>query len=78
MRRTKDIFLVYGGSDLKLKCYSDSNFQSELDDSKSSSGYVFTLNGRVVSWKNFKQQTVANSTTEVKYIAASEATKEAI
>ena len=49
LRRTKDIFLVYGGSDLKLESYSDSSFQSDPDDSKSTSGYVFTLNGGAVS-----------------------------
>ena len=49
LRRTKDIFLVYGGSDLKLEAYSDSSFQSDPDDSKSISGYVFTLNGGAVS-----------------------------
>ena len=26
LRRTKDIFLIYGGSDLKLKDYTDSSF----------------------------------------------------
>ena len=70
--------MVYGGSDLKLESYSDSSFQSDPDDSKSTSGYVFTLNGGAVSWKSSKQQTVADSTTEAEYIAASEATKEAI
>ena len=54
LRRTKDIFLVYVGSDLKLEGYSDSSFQSDPDDSKSISGYVFTLNGGVVSWKSSK------------------------
>ena len=49
LRGTKDIFLVYGGSDLKLESYSDSSFQSDPDDSKSTSGYVFTLNGGTVS-----------------------------
>ncbi|XP_074374556.1 secreted RxLR effector protein 161-like [Apium graveolens] len=49
LRRTKEIFLVYGGSELKIEGYTDSNFQSEIDDSKSMSGYVFTLNGEAVS-----------------------------
>ena len=35
LRRTKDVFLVYGGSDLKLEAYSDSSFQLDPDDSKS-------------------------------------------
>ena len=78
LRRTKDIFLVYGGSDLKLEAYSDSSFQSDPDDSKSISGYVFTLNNGAVSWKSTKQQTVADSTTEAEYIAVSEAAKEAV
>ena len=49
LRRTKDIFLIYGGSELKLEGYTDSSFQSDPDDSKSTSGYVFTLNGGAVS-----------------------------
>ena len=58
--RTKDVFLIYEGSELKLEGYIDSSFQSDLDDSKSISGYVFTINGGAVSWKSFKQQTVAD------------------
>ena len=78
LRRTKVVFLIYGGSDLKLEGYTDSNFQSDPDDSKSISGYMFTINGGAVSWKSSKQQTVADSTTEAEYIAASEAAKEAV
>jgi hypothetical protein len=37
---------------------------------------VFVLNGGVVSWKNSKQETTADSTLETEYIVASEPAKE--
>jgi len=77
LRRTKESFLVYGGeTELVVKGYTDASFQSDPDDSRSQSGYVFILNGGAVSWKSSKQETTADSTTEAEYIAASEAAKE--
>ena len=77
LRRTKDMFLVYGGdSELVVNGYTDASFQTDRDDSRSQSGYVFILNGGAVSWKSSKQETTADSTTEAEYIAASEAAKE--
>ena len=78
LRRTKDQFRIYGDSKLKLKGYIDASFASDKDDSKSISGYVFTLNGGAVSWKSFKQATIAYSTTKAEYITASEAVKEVV
>ncbi|GJX92417.1 hypothetical protein Tco_0345743 [Tanacetum coccineum] len=48
------------------------------DDTKFQLGYVFVLNGGVVDWKNAKQSTIAISSTEAAYIAAAEASMEAI
>ena len=45
LRNTKDHWLIYGQPDLKLVGYTDSNFHSDRDDSKSVSGFVFILNG---------------------------------
>ncbi|KAK9006405.1 hypothetical protein V6N11_035445 [Hibiscus sabdariffa] len=73
LRRTKDVFLVYGGEEeLRIKGYTDASFQTDKDDLRSQSGFVFCLNGGVVSWKSSKQDTVAE------YIAASEAAKEVV
>jgi hypothetical protein len=58
--------------------HTDSSFQTDIDDSKSQLGFVFTLNGGVVRWKSSKQYTVADSTTEAEYIAASKAAKEGV
>ena len=71
--------MVYGGQDeLKFVGYSGASFQTDRDDGKSQTGWVFTLNGGSVSWKSSKQATVADSTCESEYIAATEAVKEAM
>jgi hypothetical protein len=70
---------VFGGEEeLIVKGYNDASFQTDADDSKSQSSFVFCLNGGVVSWESSKQNTVADSTTEAEYIAASEAAKEVV
>ncbi|KAK1647801.1 hypothetical protein QYE76_065606 [Lolium multiflorum] len=79
LKRTKDMFLCYGGDqELVVTSYTDASWNTGPDDSKSQSGYVFMLNGAAVSWMSAKQCTVAKSSTESKYIAASEASSEAI
>ena len=71
------MFLVYGGAaELRVEGYTDADFQSDVDDRSSNSGYVFTLNGGAVSWKSKKQSVIADSTTEAEYVAAAEAGKE--
>jgi hypothetical protein len=79
LRRTKDSFLIYGGQEeLAVIGYTDASFQTDKDDFRSQSGYVFCLNGGAVSWKSSKQDTVVDSTTEAEYIAASSAAKEVV
>nr|GFA81721.1 hypothetical protein [Tanacetum cinerariifolium] len=45
---------------------------------KSQTGYVFVLNGGVVDWKSAKQSIFATSSLEAEYIAAFDASKEAV
>ena len=79
LKRTKDMFLVYGGDDeLVVKGYVDASFDTNPDDSKSQTGYVFILNGGVVSWCSSKKSVVAGSTCEAEYIAASEPAHEGV
>jgi hypothetical protein len=79
LRRTRDVFLVYGGEEeLVVNGYTDASFQTDTDDSQSQSCFVFTINGGAVSWKSSKQETVTDSTAEAEYIAASGAAKEGV
>ena len=79
VRLASQPFLVYGGDEeLVVKGYIDASFDTDLDDSKSQTGYMYTLNGGVVSWCSSKQSIVAGSTCEAEYMAASEAAHEAI
>ncbi|KAL0359927.1 UNVERIFIED_CONTAM: Retrovirus-related Pol polyprotein from transposon TNT 1-94 [Sesamum angustifolium] len=54
LRRTKDMFLFYESGELILESDIDASFQSDDDDAKSQSGFVFKRNGGVVAWKSSK------------------------
>ncbi|GJX47725.1 hypothetical protein Tco_0272915 [Tanacetum coccineum] len=44
LRNTKDMFLVYGGNpstELRVECYCDAGFETDRDDTKSQTGYVW-------------------------------------
>ena len=60
-----------------LEGYCDANWISDTKDSKSTSGYVFTLGGAAVSWKSTKQTCIARSTMESEFIALDKAGEEA-
>ena len=49
LRRIKDYMLMYGWNALILIGYTDSDFMSDKDLRKSTSGHVFTLGGGAVS-----------------------------
>ncbi|KAL4355175.1 hypothetical protein GQ457_06G011990 [Hibiscus cannabinus] len=79
LRRTKDVFIVYGGEEnIGIKGYTDASFQTNKDDSRSQSGFVLYIKGGVVSWKSSKQDTIVDSTIEAEYITASEAAKDSV
>ena len=67
-KRTKDMFLVYGGDkELIVNGYIDASFDTDPDDSKSQTGYVFTLNGGAVSWCSSKE--VQNGSSKERVLA---------
>ncbi|XP_027337749.1 BURP domain-containing protein 5-like [Abrus precatorius] len=78
IKGTSNVALCFEGSEFIVKGYVDSDFAGDLDKRKSTTGYVFTLAGGAVSWLSKLHTVVALSTTEVEYMAATEACKEAI
>ena len=70
--------ICYGSQELSVKGFTGSDYAGDLDNRRSTSGYVFTLAGGAVSWHSRLQTCVTQSTTEAEYVAASEACKEAI
>jgi hypothetical protein len=51
------------GDVLQLTGWTDSYYAGDLDDRKSTSGYLFMLGGGVVSWSSKKQAILTLSTT---------------
>nr|GEY74339.1 hypothetical protein [Tanacetum cinerariifolium] len=81
LRNTKDMFLVYGGNpkaELRVDCYCDVGLETDRDDIKSQTGYIFILNGGTVDWKSSKQSTTTMSAIEAEYITASKAGMEVV
>ena len=70
--------LVYGAKDLILTGYTNSDFQTNKDFRKSTSGSVVTLNEGPAVWHSIKQRCIAYSTLEAKYVTTFEATKEVV
>eukprot|EP00253_Pinus_taeda_P014357 PITA_14357 len=66
------------GDGVRLVGYTDSDWAGCASDRKSTSGCCFGLGSAVVSWFSRKQQSVALSSAEAEYMAASLASCEAI
>lgn len=78
LKHTSDFGLMYEKNDLNLFGVVDVDWSSDVVDRKSYSGFAFILAGSPISWEARKQKSVALSSTEAKYVAISEATKEAM
>jgi hypothetical protein len=63
------IYYKKGGSD-ELLSFTDSDYAGDMEDRKSTSGYVFLLSSGAVSWSSKKQPIVTLSTTEAEFVAA--------
>jgi hypothetical protein len=66
----------YLGHPAVLEGYSDANWISDVDDIKTTSGYVFTFGGGAVSWRSCSQTILTRSTMEAELTALDTATVE--
>jgi hypothetical protein len=65
-------------ANIRLEGFSDSDFAADIDNRRSTSGYVYTLNGSAISWRSKQQDLVTLSTMEAEYVGMTEACKESI
>ena len=77
LKATVSYGIHYAGYPKVLEGYSDSNWISDADEIKATSGYVFTFGGGAVSWKSCKQTILTRSTMEAELTALDTATVEA-
>ena len=76
LKYTKNYGLHYSKYPVVLEGYCDANWIFDTKDSKSTSGYLFTLGSGAVSWKSSKQTCIARSTMESEFIALDKAGEE--
>ncbi|GJX19315.1 zinc finger, CCHC-type containing protein [Tanacetum coccineum] len=60
-----------------LEGYSDASWINHLEDSSSTSGWVFLLRGGAISWASKKQRCITGSSMETEFVALVVAGKEA-
>ena len=81
LKGTADLGVTYNGDvDNKnvIIGYADSDYAGDKSNARSTSGYVFMLNGAAISWRSQRQSVVAQSTAEAELMSASLAAQEAI
>jgi len=63
LRGTSRLGVMYGGNEA-LQGYVDADWAGDTDGHRSTTGFIFTLNGGPISWASKRQSTVATSTAE--------------
>jgi Reverse transcriptase (RNA-dependent DNA polymerase) len=79
LKGTSDIGIAYSSAHQRvLTAYSDADFAGDAKTRRSTSGVVCVYMGGPISWMSRRQKSVALSTTEAEFVAASEASKEVV
>ena len=79
LRGTTSLGIIFEQMEhLELKGYSDADWGGDINDRKSTSGYLFKISNGAISWRSKKQTCVALSTAEAEYVALSAAVQESL
>ena len=78
LRGTSSTLLCFGKGKVTLQGFVDAYFGGNVESSKSTSRYIYTIGGTIVSWMSRLQKCVSLSSTEAEYVAIAEAGKEMI
>ncbi|XP_013689424.2 secreted RxLR effector protein 161-like [Brassica napus] len=71
------LFFKHDGT-TEITGYSDNSHNIDVDDGRSTTGFMFYLGTSPITWTSCKQPTVALSSCEAEFMAATEAAKQAI
>jgi hypothetical protein len=69
-------YTAAGTNEFAITAFSDADWAGDLDNRKSTTGYITRINNNIISWCSKRQQTTALSTCEAEYYAVSDALKE--
>ena len=78
LRGTSNTSLCYGNGKVVRQGFVDADLSGDVDSSKSTSRYIYTIDGTVVSWMSKLQKSVALSSTETEYVVIAKARMEMI
>jgi hypothetical protein len=71
LKGTANLGILYErGVKQALQGWTDSDYAGDVEDRKSTSGYVYTYGSSAISWSSKKQPIVTLSTTEAEFVAA--------
>ena len=80
LKFTRNYCITYKRSSISTRVfgYADADYGSDPNDRISYISYIFICNGRPISWTSHKQSMIAHSTMEMKYMALSDASRQAL
>ncbi|KAI4364351.1 hypothetical protein MLD38_020457 [Melastoma candidum] len=78
LKSTNDFGLFYSSNEFQLVGYCDSDFAGDLDDRKSTTGFVFFMGYNAISWSSKKQAIVTLSSCDAEYVVITACTCHAI